>query len=169
MQNRNITLFGFMGTGKSAVGQILAKQLDRTFVDCDAIIEEREGMSIPELFESRGEPYFRAREADVAREVSERQGLVISAGGGMVLDPANVEALAGSGYAVCLRADADEILRRVGHNTHRPLLTAPDRHERIEALLAERESRYASIPIQVDTTGLSVADVARRVLEAIGN
>lgn len=163
----NIVLTGFMGTGKSAVGREVARQLGRTFVDMDEVIAEREGRSIPEVFASSGESYFRRLEAALCSELAGHRGLVIATGGGALLPPANRAALGRSGVLICLTATVDEILRRLYGVTDRPLLVAPDRRVRIEALLAERAAAYASIPRQIDTTGKTVEQVIETVLDII--
>ena len=140
----NIVLTGFMGTGKTTVGRLLAQRLGRSFVDTDQLIEERHG-SIPEIFAERGEVGFRAIEQDLAREVAAARGLVVSTGGRMMLDPANEAALGSTGTVFCLTAPARVILHRVLHDRspiERPLLTGDDPAARITELLAERTPLY---------------------------
>ena len=156
----NIVLVGPMGAGKTSTGRALAAQLGRPFVDLDVLIEEREGKSIPEIFAERGEPYFRALESAVAREVSLREGQIIAAGGGVVLNPENLRVLSEGGTVYCLRASADTILTRVGHETHRPLLQTGDKRERIQSLLDKRQALYDAVPNQVVTDGLTPTQVA---------
>ena len=104
MKKDNIVLTGFMGTGKTTVGQLLAQQLDYKFVDTDVLIQERTGKSIPEIFEEKGEAAFREMEAALACELAARQGIVISTGGRMMLDSANAATLSSSGRVICLVA-----------------------------------------------------------------
>ncbi len=162
----NLVLVGFMGTGKSAVGRCIAERWGRTFLDMDALIEEREGRTIPAIFRDSGEPYFRRLETQLAAELGEPRSLVIAAGGGIVLHPVNIEHLRRGGVVVCLTATPDAILQRVAGDTHRPLLQAPDRERRVRELLEARKPFYESIPDRVDTTGRPVEDVADLV-EAI--
>lgn len=164
----NITITGFMGTGKSAVGQEVARRLGREFVDMDAVIEARAGKSIPRIFAEDGEAAFRQMEAALCQELSARDGLVIATGGGALVNPANRAVMMRSGVVVCLVASPDEILSRVGGDASRPLLQVPDPRARIVELLATRREAYAAIPWQVDTTGLSVEEVAVRVIEIAG-
>jgi aspartate racemase len=153
----NIVLTGFMGTGKSTVGRLLAAQLGRDFVDTDAIIEERHG-PIPEIFEARGEPTFRAMEHGVATELATRTGLVIATGGGMLIDPATAEILGGRVF--CLSAPADELVRRVRPGAPgRPLLQTSDPAARIAELLRERAGAYSRFE-PVDTSDLGPGEVA---------
>jgi len=160
---RNIVLTGFMGTGKSSVGKHLAARLALTFVDMDAVIEERAGKPIARIFAEDGEQHFRNLERQLVQELAARQGLVIATGGGVVLNPENIRDLSRSGLVVCLSASPSEILRRVAHETHRPLLQADDKEARIIALLEARRKLYAAIPVQIDTTNLSVEQVADQI------
>ena len=109
---KNIVLIGFMGTGKTSTGRVLAQKLGAAFLDLDQEIEAEEGMSIPAIFAQKGEPYFRAAEHRMVERVADRQNAVISTGGGTVKDPANVALLRQSGVIVCLTADVDTILMR---------------------------------------------------------
>lgn len=160
----NLVLVGFMGTGKSAVGRRAARRLGRMLVDMDALIEKRAGRTIPEIFRDSGEPCFRALEREAVRDLAAQRGLVVAAGGGVVLNPENPADLARTGVVVCLWADPDEILRRVGGDEHRPLLQAPDRGERIAKLLEQRRPLYEAIPDRVDTTGRTADEVTDEVL-----
>jgi 3-dehydroquinate synthase len=164
----NIVITGFMGTGKSAVGQEVARQLNREFVDMDSVLEERAGKPIPRIFAEDGEPAFRQMEAALCAELSARGGLVIATGGGALINPANRATMMQSGTIVCLTASPDEILSRVGGNSDRPLLQVADPRARAIELLAGRREAYAAIPWQVDTTALSVEEVATRVIEIAG-
>ncbi len=164
---RNIILTGFMGTGKTTVGQEIARRLDRPFVDMDAEIEARAGKSIPCIFTEDGEPVFRQRETALCEELSARRGLVIATGGGALVDPANRARMMESGAVVCLTCDVDEILHRLQRagNSDRPLLDVTDPRAEIEGLLKIRREAYRAIPWQIDTTHLLVEEVAARVIE----
>jgi shikimate kinase/3-dehydroquinate synthase len=163
---RNLILTGFMGTGKTSVGQEIARRLGCEFVDMDALIQAREGLTVADIFE-RGEAHFRRLEASVCRELAAQAGQVIATGGGALIPDENREILSASGPIVCLTASPNEILRRLEGARDRPLLDVPDRRGRIAALLAERAKTYRRIPLQVDTTGLTVAQVADRVMAVI--
>ncbi len=167
MDERNVILTGFMGTGKTAVGQLLAARLGRPWVDTDALIEHRHG-PIARIFAERGEEAFRGCEAAVARELADQSGLVISTGGRLMLDPENARAL-GRGRVYCLDASADEILRRLASeaNAERPLLAGPDPAERIRSLLIERAAGYAVFE-QVATDGRSALDVVDDIVMRLG-
>jgi shikimate kinase/3-dehydroquinate synthase len=166
-EGENLVITGFMGAGKTSVGQEVARRLGREFVDVDALIEAREGMAVADIFARRGEAHFRCLEAALCRELAARSGLVVATGGGTLIPGASHEILGASGPVVCLTASPDEILRRLETAQDRPLLGAPDRRARIAALLAERAETYRRIPLQIDTTGLTVAQVADRVMAVI--
>lgn len=164
MTTPNIILTGFMGTGKTAVGQAVAERLGRWFVDMDAVIERRAGKPVSAIFARDGEAAFRQMEAALCRELAAEQSLVIATGGGALVPEANRTALAESGPVICLHASADTILARLGEAADRPLLAGPDRRARVEALLAQRAAAYAAMPHHIDTDGLAVDQVADRVI-----
>ncbi|MGO9117674.1 MAG: 3-dehydroquinate synthase [Desulfomonilaceae bacterium] len=162
--SRNIILTGFMGTGKTAVGRLIARELGLKFVDSDDEIEKRSGALIQEIFARFGESHFRSLEKNLCREIAQREGQVVATGGGMPVDPENRRLLSSAGVVICLRCEVQEILRRVGNSADRPMLQAIDPVHRVIQLLGERESAYAVFPFQLDTTHLSVESVAARVL-----
>lgn len=164
---KNIILVGFMGTGKTAVGKELAKKLKMKFIDIDDIIEKREGMGISDIFEQKGEPYFRDVEKKVAREVSKQSNLVIAAGGGVVINEENVKNLKSNGIMICLNASPDKILERTKRHTHRPLLNVPEPSKRVWELLAKRAQYYARADYQIDTTNLTIDEVVQKILKII--
>jgi len=163
----NLILTGFMGTGKTTVGQALAKELQRPFVDMDARIEAQAGKSIPRIFAEDGESAFRQMEAALCAELGRQEGLIIATGGGALINPANREALQHNGTILCLEADPDDILRRVREAdgdavTSRPLLAVPDPRAEIARLLALRRAAYRAIPWHVETTGRAVAGIVEQ-------
>lgn len=166
--NKNIILTGFMGTGKTTVGKLLAKKLNRDFVDTDQLIESRQGLTIPEIFTSLGEPAFRQMEADIAQELGEKEGLIISTGGRFMLDPANVAALSRKGRVFCLVATPQEILSRLEHDkeNRRPLLDVPNPSEQIVELLQERKRGYQRF-LKLATDDKQPTDVTENLLEFI--
>jgi len=168
MTDRNVVLTGFMGTGKTTVGRVLAELLDYEFADTDRIIEERHG-PIPAIFAEHGEGVFRQYERDVADELAGRTGLVIATGGRLMLDAVNAEALGADGDVFCLVASIETILERVapaGETSSRPML-GDDARAAIERLLAERAPSYASF-LAVGTDGREPVDIAEEIAEAIG-
>lgn len=142
-----------MGSGKTTVGRALARRLRRPHFDSDAQVQERTGMTVPEIFEARGEAAFRAEEAAVLAEaVASPEPAVISVAGGAVLDPANRKVLAEGGTVVWLRATVDTLSRRVGDGRGRPLL-ADDPRGALARLYEERRPLYeelADVVIDVD-------------------
>ena len=158
---RNVVLTGFMGTGKTTVGRLLAARLDYEFVDTDEVIVGRYG-EIADIFRTRGEDAFRQIERELAAELTVRERLVISTGGRMMLDPDNVAALGSSGRVFCLVATPDEIFDRISNNAssiERPLLAVADPRQRIAELLSERSVAYRRV-LQVSTDGIEPDDVA---------
>ena len=164
-EDKNIVITGFMGVGKSEVGREVARRLGREFVDMDALIEERLGMTISDIFANYGERFFRQQERLLCRELGEKRGLVIATGGGALIPEENRRTLGASGMLVCLTCEVDEILRRLSEAEDRPLLNLADRRARIEALLAKRRWAYGRIPHQIDTTKLTIEEVVERVIE----
>ena len=146
--DNNLVLTGFMGTGKTTVGQQLARKLGREFVDTDLVIEERHG-PIHEIFKRQGESAFRDIERSLAHELGQRKGLVIATGGRMLLDPENFRALSQNGRIFCLVATPEEIYDRVSSDparVNRPLLEVADPKQRIIELLGERGPDYERFP-----------------------
>ncbi len=153
-----------MGTGKTTVGRILAKRLEMEFLDMDNIIEERQGKAISNIFAEEGEPYFRSLERELTKELSQKKGLIIGSGGGIVLNPDNVKDFSRTGMVICLSADPMKILERVEMEAHRPLLEG-DKKQKILRILESRCELYGAIPLQVNTTELSPTTVADRIVE----
>ncbi|MCL4870424.1 MAG: 3-dehydroquinate synthase [Anaerolineae bacterium] len=164
MDYRHIVLTGFMGTGKSTVGQVLARRLGRGFVDTDTLIEARCGRAIAELFAEQGEMAFRVWEAAVAQELAQETGLVIATGGRLMLDKENAAALTQESLVLCLVADPATILTRVQQIPgKRPLLDVSDPLARIQLLLTQRAEQYRQFP-QIDTTHKTVAQVVDEIM-----
>jgi len=167
---KNVVLIGFMGTGKTSVGRLLASRLGCAFHDLDRKIEEKHGMSIPAMFREHGEPYFRACEKEAVREAAQRTNLVIATGGGTVKDAENVAILRRSGILVALTADVDTILQRTAARGTRPVLDhadAGDRRAAVMQLLEERRHLYEDADITVDTSGRAPLEVAEHILQAL--
>ncbi len=163
MAVQNIILTGFMGTGKSSVGQTLAKRLGRPFVDMDTLIEEREGRSVRQIFEDEGEAYFRQLESDLCREIANWRGYVIAAGGGTLVSPKNLAALA-KHQIICLDCEPETLWQRLSAADDRPMLDGADKKTRLLNLLQARQPAYARILRHVDVTNLSIDEAADAVL-----
>ncbi|MFV0635138.1 shikimate kinase [Mitsuokella sp.] len=164
---KNVVLIGFMGTGKTSTGRVLAQKLGISFLDLDQEIEKEYGMAIPDMFAKKGEAYFRSCEHAMVEKAAKRQNTVISTGGGTVKDPKNMEALRRSGVVVCLQADVDTILARTASKGERPVLDKEDRGDRrraIEKLIAERRALYKQADFSVDTSRLSPLQVVDEIL-----
>ncbi len=166
---RNIVLFGFMGTGKSAVARRLGETLNLPVIEMDSLIEEREGRAISRIFAERGEEYFRNLERELVRELSACRRAVIATGGGVVLNPENVRDLSRFGLPVCLTARPEVILERLAEESHRPLLERTDREATVKRMLKARRPYYDRIPHRVDTSDLSVEEVTERIISLLGN
>jgi len=168
MVGSNVVLTGFMGTGKSAVGRILAEELGWEFVDTDDVIEQRYG-PIADIFAEQGEAAFRGFERELASELAECHRQVIATGGGFMLDAEGGAALARNNTVYCLTAEPEELVRRLlsSGKVHRPLLDSSDPRARILELLAERADSYGAFQ-QVATDNLSTDEVSVLILEAIG-
>jgi 3-dehydroquinate synthase len=151
--NRNIILVGLMGAGKTTVGRALAKKLNRRFIDSDHEIEARTGASIPLIFEFEGEEGFRQREAEVIRDLTSQQGIVLATGGGAILKAENRECLKAGGVVIYLRASIASILQRTSHDKNRPLLQTADPRQRLEELARVREPLYLEVADFVIETG----------------
>ena len=160
---KNIVLLGFMGTGKTSIARQLAEDLSMKFVETDSVIEEREGIIINEIFRTKGEPYFRKLESDVIEELASGQGLVISAGGGVVLNNQNINTLKENGILICLDAEPEETLRRVAHEKHRPLLNVKNPLQKIKELLNFRKPYYDKISVHVDTNKKTIEEIVREI------
>ncbi len=163
----NIVLVGFMGTGKSSVGKKLAYKLRRRLVNTDDLIERKTGMVIGDIFRQKGESYFRRKEREVIKEVSRLDDVVIDAGGGVVINEENIRDLKENGIIFCLNADAETILRRTRHESHRPLLNVENPLLEIKRLLGQREKYYKRADYQIDTSGKSIEEVAARIIEIV--
>ncbi len=161
----NIFLVGLMGSGKTTIGRALAKRLNKRFIDADHEIEARTGASIPLIFEIEGEASFRQREADVIRDLTAQQGIVLATGGGAVLNQTSRHLLKERGVVVYLRASVSSILQRTSHDRNRPLLQTADPKARIEALSQQRGPLYDEVAhITVETGRPNVQSVVQNIL-----
>jgi shikimate kinase len=149
---KNIVLVGFMGSGKTWVGKLLAERIGMPLLDMDSIIVERAGKSINEIFAEDGEPHFRQLERELVKELAQTEGNIISTGGGIVLNPDNIADFEKTGLVVCLLVDAESVLDRVRNDDTRPLL-AGDKEKAIVELLESRKALYESVTHKINTSG----------------
>lgn len=165
----NIVLIGFMGSGKTTVGQALSEKCGREFLDTDALIEANEGRKISEIFAKEGEAHFRKLEYAVLKSLLEVKDKIISTGGGIVTYPDNRGLLKKAGKVVYLRVKPETVVKRLEGDESRPLLMGDDKLSKVENLLSSRKAMYeeaADIIIDVDyllveeTVGLIVKDFA---------
>ena len=164
---RNVVLTGFMGTGKTTIGRLLATELGFAYVDTDEVIEARFG-AISDIFAKGGEEEFRQLEKIVARELASSAMFVIATGGRLMLDLNNASVLGSTGRVFCLVASPEEIARRLeGDESVRPLLGGSDPLAKIRDLLAEREEGYVRFE-QVETDGRSPEEIVDDLLERLG-
>ncbi len=162
----SFALIGFMGTGKTAVGKLLTQMLGKDFVELDALIEQKAGRSIPEIFRRDGEAGFRQLEIEAAREVAGRKNVVIACGGGIVLNTINIDRLRQECVIVCLTASPSVILKRTSADKDgRPLLAVADRLKQIKELMKFRRPFYErAADITVNTSRLKPREVAGLVI-----
>ncbi|HIO46311.1 TPA: shikimate kinase [Candidatus Poribacteria bacterium] len=160
----NIVLIGFMGTGKTTVGQQISKELWMPMVDTDTMVEVDNQMIIGEIFDRYGEGYFRNLETAAVRKVSKFKSHVISTGGGVVLRFENLNLLQENGLLFCLRATPEEIFERIKDESRRPLLKDPDPPNKIRQLLQARQAHYQRIEHQIETTNLSIEEVTNQII-----
>ena len=148
----SIVLTGFMGTGKTTVGERLARLLGFAFVDMDTLLERRQGRTIRAIFETEGEAVFRRLEAALCRELAIRRHHVIATGGGALVDPENLAVFSARNLVICLDCAPEELWRRLVAAQDRPLLDGADRQARLMALWQMRQPAYARIEHHIDTT-----------------
>lgn len=165
---KTIVLVGMMGAGKTAVGQALARMLGVAFLDSDEEIERAAARSIPEIFARDGEPFFRAKEAQVIARLLAGRPAVLSTGGGAFISEANRQLIHDEGVSVWLNADAELLWQRVRHRSHRPLLRSADPRKTLEDLLQARQPAYAMADLSVRALPhYAVEDTAQEVIAAL--
>lgn len=160
----NIALVGFMGAGKSSVALLVARRLGFQVMDTDKMIEDEAGKTVEQIFAEEGESAFREWERKTVKALTQLSQTIISTGGGLVVDPANLQSLRRHSLVICLWASPETIWERVRHQKHRPLLKGPNPLETIRRLLASREKFYRQADALVNTDGRSTRQVAHQVL-----
>lgn len=162
--NRHLWLIGMMGSGKSVVGALVAYRLGMAFVDTDAVVVDKAGAPIDELWARDGEAAFRVKEVAAVADVAAGPPAVVATGGGAVVAGANAAAMSASGAVVWLRATAETLNRRVGDGSGRPLLVGGLPIERLRSILQERSAAYeAAADWIIDTDDSSAEETADRI------
>lgn len=165
--NGNIILCGFMGSGKTTVGTLLSKKLGMSFIDLDSYIEKKEEMTVSQIFEQHGEPYFRQREREASVELAEKRGLIISTGGGTLIDKQNVEAFRKSGKIVLLDLAVEIIAERLKGDNTRPLLQRDDKEKAMRELYGKRMPLYKEAADIIIDAAAAPLIVCGRIIDAV--
>jgi shikimate kinase len=164
---KNIIITGFMGTGKTVVAIELARKLGMKFIDMDQLIEERQEMSISDIFVRYGEKYFREQENKLVKELSQKENMVIATGGGTFLNLENTRILNQEGKIICLYANSQTIYNRLKKKNNRPLIKGNNILNKIKHLLEKRKRIYDSFHWKIDTSNLSVQEVVDKIIELL--
>jgi shikimate kinase len=164
-----IALIGFMGTGKTVVGKLLAEKLGKSFVEMDTEIEKLAGKPVSSIFRDDSEPHFRKLESQITASVAALKNTVVACGGGIVLDKANVFRLKQEYVIVCLSAAPGDVLKRIsGEKGKRPLLDVADQGGKIGELLKTRLPLYKeAADIIVNTSGIELPAVVQKIIDAL--
>jgi shikimate kinase len=164
----NIFLVGMMGAGKTSVGRVLAKRLNKAFYDSDQVIEQRTGVKIALIFEIEGEAGFRHRESVVLDEMTALEEVVLATGGGAVLEQENRNKLRSRGTVVYLRASVKDLINRTRHDKNRPLLQTADPRARLNELYEMRDPLYREVAhVTIDTGSQSLTTLVHRLHHAL--
>lgn len=159
---KNIALTGFMGVGKTTIGKILAERLGMDFLDTDAELEARFGMTVSEIFEKYGEEKFRESEAALAKELSDKSGLVIATGGGMAKSEQNIENIRKNAVIVNIFCGVDKILSNIKDTSTRPLIHGKTR-EQVARLIESRTMYYRNADVRVAVDRMSVTEASDEI------
>lgn len=165
----SIALIGFMGTGKTAAGKVLAERLGKEFIELDSLIERKAGKTIPEIFQQGGEVAFRELEIEAAKEVSEKKNVIIACGGGLILNKINIDRLRKECLMVYLTASPRVILKRAsGDENERPLLKVANKTLTIKELLRFRKPFYErAAEIKINTSKLDIDSVVEQIISKV--
>ena len=166
INNKNIVLIGMRGSGKTTIAKLLAKKLNREYLELDELVVKKVKLTIPEMVKKYGWDYFRDRELEVTKEVSLQSGKVISTGGGIIERAENISALSQNGLFIFLNASLETLVKRIGNDTNRPLLTnAKNREEEVEKLLQDRQVLYKKAADKIiETDNISPVKVAEEII-----
>jgi shikimate kinase len=167
LRTRSIVLVGMMGAGKSTIGRRLAARLRLPFLDADAEIEAAAGMSIPDIFETHGEPHFREGEARVIARLLDSGSAVIATGGGAFMREETRHRIGATAVSIWLKADADIIMKRVKRRADRPLLQTTDPVATVERLIVEREPVYQRADITIASRDVPHEKIVDECIDAL--
>lgn len=166
--SNNIYLIGFMGAGKSTIAAVLKKKLQMKLVEMDARIVEEQGMSINDIFATKGEPYFRDVESQLILDLNEEGDTIVSCGGGVVVREQNVENMKKRGKIVFLSATPETIYSRVKDSTDRPILNGNMNVEYIAKLMEKRRALYeGACDIRIETDGKNAEEICQEIIEKL--
>jgi shikimate kinase len=166
--DKNIAFIGFMGSGKTTIGKRVSMILKREFIDMDDFLVNREGMSINDIFATKGEAYFRKLESDLCKRFETPKGKIIATGGGVIKSPENIKSIKKGSIIIYLKSTPEKINSNLQHDNSRPLLAVEDKLGKIREILAERQpiyEKYADYTIDVSDGNVeesiqSVLDIA---------
>ena len=165
---KNIYLIGLMGSGKTTLGKILSKKLDKNFYDSDHVIEEKLGVDVPMIFEYEGEAGFREREKDSLKELVSKQNIVLATGGGIILSKSNRDLLSENGIVIYLKSNQKDLIKRMKNDKTRPLLKNGNIEEIIKKLCKEREPLYEEIAdFEIMTKNKRIHEVVNEIITII--
>jgi shikimate kinase len=164
---RSVVLVGMMGAGKSTIGRRLSSRLGMPFLDADAEIEAAAGMSIPDIFESRGEPDFRDGEARVIARLLDSGPAVLATGGGAFMRKETRDRIRDKAVSIWLKVDADIIMRRVKRRSDRPLLQTADPEATVGRLISEREPVYRQADLTIASRDVPHEKIVEECIEAL--
>jgi shikimate kinase len=164
---RSVVLVGMMGAGKSSIGRRLATRVGIPFLDADPEIEKAAGMTIPEIFATHGEPYFRAGEARVSARLLESGPQILATGGGAFMSPDTRALVRAKGISIWLRANVDVLVRRLKRRSDRPLLNDGDPAETLRRLVGERYPTYAEADITVESRDVPHETIVTEIIAAL--
>ena len=165
---KNIYLIGLMGSGKTTLGKILSKKLDKIFYDSDQVIEEKLGVDVPMIFEYEGEAGFRKREKDSLKELVSKKNIVLATGGGIILSKSNRDLLSENGIVIYLKSNQKDLIKRMKNDKSRPLLKNGNIEEIIKKLCKEREPLYEEIAdFEIMTKNKRIHEVVNEIITII--
>ena len=166
---RNLVLTGMMGSGKSAIGKSLSERLNMEFVDTDSIIEKRLSLSVAEIFETKGEEFFRKIEVEEVIKLTEKKGFVIALGGGAFINDIIRKKVKKLCFSVWLQLDIDEIFNRTKNNQKRPLLNISNSREKLDKIYKERKEIYSMADYKIDCNKKNKNEIVEEIKKIYEN